>query len=66
MGRADCQTWLRQAYDQSLARHLNYLLGNSVKRIDLHDALDFGEQPLDDLEIATSDADNGGDSFDIF
>ena len=38
--------------DQTLACGLDHLLGNELKRVDLHDPRDLAEQPLRQMEVA--------------
>ncbi len=51
------------ADNQAVASRLNYLGGNRLQLVDLQDALNLTEQPLDQSEVASTDSDNSGHRF---
>jgi hypothetical protein len=41
-------------------RGLNDVIGDGAEFVDFHDAFDLGEEPVDDAEVASGDAGDGG------
>ena len=54
---------LWRADDERPAGGLHHDLGDDVHMVDVEDAGDLGEQPLDEAKVAAGGPDNGGDGI---